>query len=159
MSGAGLYSLNSYAFRLGLCGIGLAKARRGEGRGDVKGEAVKDLALVKAGGAMPKPGGGAGLTPVIVGEAKGVPARGICQGAGEDRRMTVCRRGGGEVEGAVESRKRHRAFSIASSRSAPVNEVSLRKSSSNFSVLSSSSNVLSCKTGRHKSYTVSDTIL
>lgn len=66
----------------------LAKARRGEGRGEVKGEAVEDLALVKA-GAIPKPGGRAGLAPVIVGEATGVTPRGICQGAGEGRRMTV----------------------------------------------------------------------
>lgn len=63
------------------------------------------------------------------------------------------------MEGAVESRKRHRIFSIASSRAAPTHDVSLRKSSSSFSVLSSSSKALSSKIGRHRSYTVSDTML
>lgn len=56
----------------------------------MKGEAVDDFALVKPGGANPRPGGGAGVTPVLVGEeARGVPVRGICHGAGEVRRMTV----------------------------------------------------------------------
>lgn len=65
---------------------GLEKARRGEGRGDVNGEAVEDFARVKAGGTMPKPGGG--LT--VRGELfTGVGTRFACQGAGEGRRITV----------------------------------------------------------------------
>ncbi len=53
---------NSYAFKLGLCGIaGLEKASLGEGRGDVKGDAVDDMALLKEDGI--NPGGARGLTP------------------------------------------------------------------------------------------------
>src|SRR5690242_17893323 len=92
-------SLNWYALRLGLWGMcGVAKAMRGDGRGEVKGEAVPvwDFARVKAGGAMPKPGGG--LTMRGEWLLTGVGARFCCQGAGDGRRMTVWRLGGGELE-------------------------------------------------------------
>jgi hypothetical protein len=65
---------------------GLEKASRGEGRGEVKGDAFDDLALEKPGGAMPKPGGGC----MVLGEwFTGVGTRLACQGAGDGRRMTV----------------------------------------------------------------------
>lgn len=72
--------------------MGVAKARRGEGLGDVKGEAVEDFARVKAGGAIPKPRGGPALTPLVLrGDgAREVLARGICcQAAGSGRRMIL----------------------------------------------------------------------
>jgi hypothetical protein len=65
---------------------GLEKARRGDGRGEVKGDAVEDFARVKPGGAMPKPGGGC----IVLGEwLTGVGTRFACHGAGEGRRITV----------------------------------------------------------------------
>lgn len=88
MSGAGLVvSLGWYALRLGLCGMcGLEKANRGDGRGEVKGEAFDDFALEKPGGAIPNPGGGC----IVLGEEfTGVGARPTCQGAGDARRMMV----------------------------------------------------------------------
>lgn len=95
-------SLNWYALRLGLCGIcGLEKARRGDGRGDVNGEAVEDFARVKAGGAMPKPGGGLMVRGELL---TGVGALLACQGAGEGRRITVWRLGGGLLEELPASR-------------------------------------------------------
>lgn len=73
---------------------GLEKARRGDGRGEVKGDAVDDFARLKAGGAMPKPGGGF----VVRGEWL------ACHGAGDGRRMMVWRLGGGELEELPASR-------------------------------------------------------
>ena len=72
--------------------MGLANASRGEGRGEVKGDAMEDLARVKAGGAFPKLEAGAELTPVRGGDPRGVEVRDDCHGAGEHLRMTVCRR-------------------------------------------------------------------
>lgn len=84
-------SLNSYVLKFGLWGIGLANASRGDGLGELKGlPPVYDLDLMKAGGATPKPGGGAGLTLLKAGEeAPGVEALGICHDAGELRRTIV----------------------------------------------------------------------
>jgi hypothetical protein len=65
---------------------GLEKASLGEGRGDVKGDAVEEMARVKPGLPIPKPGGGL----ISRGEwLTGVGARLTCHGAGEGRRMTV----------------------------------------------------------------------
>lgn len=80
-------SENWYALRLGLCGMwGLEKARRGDGRGEVNGEAFEDLAREKPGGSVPKPGGGC----TVRGDCEtGVGTRFACQGAGDGRRMMV----------------------------------------------------------------------
>lgn len=69
--------------------MGLAKARRGDGRGEPNGlPPYDDLDLMKAGGTLPKPGGGAGLARLRAGDT-GVDERGICHGAGELRRIIV----------------------------------------------------------------------
>lgn len=106
MSCVGLVSVgNSYAFKLGLWGIaGLENASLGEGRGDVNGDAVEDLARLKDCGT--KPGGARGLTPSRGEDDTGVAALALLmgQGAGEGRRSTVCRNGGGEVGFVVDSR-------------------------------------------------------
>ncbi len=76
---------------------GLEKARRGEGRGDVNGDAVDDFARLKDWGT--KPGGARGLTPRR-GEEEigGVPApRDICHGAGDALLNTVWRIDGGDA--------------------------------------------------------------
>ena len=86
---------------------GLEKASLGEGRGEVKGEAVEDFVLLKDCGT--KPGGASGLTPRRGEEEIGVAPRGICQGAGEGRRKTVCRIGGGEAAFDEPSRYLHKA--------------------------------------------------
>lgn len=103
--------------------MGLENASRGEGRGEVKGEAVEDLVLIKAGGATPKPGGGAGLDVTPGDEAEGVDERCSCHGAGEGRRTTVWRIGTGEEEGPFDSRNRQSASSMVSSRIVPFSEV------------------------------------
>jgi len=105
MSCVGLVSRgNSYAFRLGLCGMaGLENAKRGDGRGDVKGDAVDDMARLNDWGM--NPGGARGLTPSRGEEEIGVPLPlGICHGAGEGRRRTVWRMGGGDVAALGPSR-------------------------------------------------------
>jgi hypothetical protein len=152
MSCVGLVSLgNSYALRLGLCGItGLEKASRGEGRGEVKGEAVEDFARLNDCGT--KPGGASGLAPRRGDEDTGVvPPLGIGQGAGEGRRKTVCRKGGGEVVLDMPPRYRHKTSRTAFSRELPASVVSFLISSSNLSVFSSSSRVASCRMGRQMS--------
>ena len=86
---------NSYAFRLGLWGIaGLEKASRGDGRGEVKGDAVDDFPLLKDGG-MPEET--REVTPSRGEDEAGdeVP-REICHGAGDGLLRTVCRKGGGD---------------------------------------------------------------
>lgn len=127
---------------------------RGEGRGEVKGDAVDDFAREKPGGATPKPGGGAMRGE----ELEGVGARATCQGAGDDRRMIVWRTGGGEADELLAPRKRQSESNTASSRALPVSDVFSRINSSSFSVLSSSSSESSCRTGRQRSYTSSETM-
>ena len=64
-----------------MCGVD--RARRGEARGEVKGDAVEDFVRTKA-GEPAKAGGG------ILGEfCEGVGVRAVCQGAGEALRMIV----------------------------------------------------------------------
>jgi hypothetical protein len=82
-----------------------------------------------------------------------------CQGAGEGRRMTVWRLGGGLLEELPASRYRQRQSKTMFSSDFPVRLVSLRISSSNWSVLSSSSSASSCSTGSAFSYRSSATIL
>jgi hypothetical protein len=158
MSCVGLVSVgNSYALRLGLWGIaGLEKASLGEGRGDVKGEAVEDFVLVKACGM--NPGGASGLTPRRGEDEIGVAPRGICQGAGDGRRKTVCRKDDGEVAFDEASRYRQRTSKTAFSREFPTSVVSFLISSSNLSVFSSSTSAASERIGRQISYVASDTI-
>ena len=79
------------------------KASLGEGRGEVKGDAVEDFALDNAGGMTAKPCDEAGLAPVKEGEPKGVVALGICHGAGEPRRKKALRLGGDVAGGSVVS--------------------------------------------------------
>src|SRR4051794_22438600 len=122
---------------------GLENASLGEGRGDVNGDAVEDLFLLKDCGI--NPGGARGLTPSRGEDDNGVaaPPRGICQGAGEGRRKTVCRNGGGEVEFDPDSRYLHNTSKTALSSEFPARVVSFLRSSSNLSVLSSSSRFVS----------------
>jgi len=94
---------------------GLEKASRGEGRGDVKGEAADDFARLPSPGGK-KPGGAKGETPSLGEEDTGVLTRGICHGAGEGRRMVIWRMGGGEDVPAVPSRNFQRTSSTALSR-------------------------------------------
>lgn len=157
ISCAGVVSLaNSYALRFGLLGItGAAKASRGDGRGDEKGETVEDLVLLRLVGM--KPGGASGLTP-----KRGDPDTGVAEPrheAGDGRRRMVCRMGGGEVALPPVSRCRHNASSTALSRDEPVRVVSLLSNSSSLSVLSSSSIFGSCRIGRHSSYVSSETMM
>lgn len=97
------------------------------------------------------PGGARGLTPRRGEEETGVVPRGICQGAGEGRRKTACRKGGGEAGLTVASRCRQRTSNTAFSSPEPSNVVSFRRSSSNLSVFSSSSRAASCSSGRQSS--------
>jgi len=122
----------------------------------VKGDAVEDFALVRDCGI--NPGGASGLTPRRGEDDIGVAPRGICHGAGEGRRKTVCRKGGGEVAFEDASRYRHKTSSTAFSREVPTSVVSFLISSSNLSVLSSSSSVASWRIGRQISYVASETI-
>lgn len=137
---------------------GLENANRGEGRGEVNGEAVEDFARLNDCGTYP--GGASGLAPSRGDDDTGVvPPRGIGQGAGEARRRTVCRMGGGEVVLVVPPRYRHRTSRTAFSRELPTSVVSFLISSSNLSVFSSSSSVASWRIGRQISYVASDTIV
>ena len=120
---------------------GVEKASRGEGRGDVKGEAVEDFVLLKDCGT--KPGGASGLTPRRGEEEIGVAPRGICHEAGEGLRKTVCRIGGGEAAFDDPSRYLHNASNTAFSSEFPASVVSFLRSSSSLSVFSSSSRVAS----------------
>lgn len=127
----------------------MAKARRGEGLGEEKGEAVEDLVRLKAGGGPPKPGG-------VAREALGMRGDGedegcICHGAGEELRMSRVRTVGGEVPPDVASRWRQRMASTAASRALPERLASLRSTSSTPSVLSSSAIDSSCSTGKQRS--------
>ncbi len=76
--------------------MGLVKANRGDGRGDVKGDAVEDFWREKAAG-VTKLCVEAGLAPAREGDASGVEARGICHGAGEPRLIRWAFRAGGEA--------------------------------------------------------------
>jgi hypothetical protein len=96
MSCVGLVSVgNSYAFRLGLWGMaGLEKASRGDGRGEVKGDAVDDFPLLNDGG---MPDEAREVTPSRgEDEAGDALPRGICHGAGDGLLRTVWRKGGGD---------------------------------------------------------------
>ena len=126
---------------------GLENASRGEGRGEVKGDAVEDFARLNDWGI--NPGGARGLAPRRGEEETGVvPPREIGQGAGEARRKTVWRIGGGEVVLDMPPRYRHKTSRTAFSRELPASVVSFLISSSNLSVFSSSSRVASCRIGR-----------
>jgi hypothetical protein len=125
---------------------GLEKASLGEGRGEVKGDAVEDFVRLKDGGI--NPGGASGLTPRRGEEEFGVARRGIGQGAGEGRRKTVCRIGGGEAAFDEPSRYLHNTSKTAFSREGPTSVVSFLSNSSSLSVFSSSSRVASLRTGR-----------
>jgi hypothetical protein len=84
---------------------GLEKASRGEGLGDVKGEAVDDNVLFIAKDCGINPGGARGLTPRRgEDETEVLPPLDICHGAGDGLRKTVCRIGGGEEADVVPSR-------------------------------------------------------
>lgn len=139
--------------------VGLEKASRGDGRGEVKGEAVEDFALLKDCGT--KPGGARGLAPKR-GEddiETAAPPLGICHGAGDGRRKTVWRMGGGgDVALEVPSRYRHRTSRTAFSKGPPDNAVSFFRSSSSLSGLSSSRMLASCRIGRQASYVASETM-
>lgn len=75
--------------------MGCANASRGDGRGDVNGDAVEDRGpRERTGRARWKLEMPAGLVPVIEGDDMGVAERATCHGAGDDRRMMVCRVGG-----------------------------------------------------------------
>src|ERR1700761_6679164 len=105
--------------------VGLEKASRGEGRGEVNGDAVEDFVLLKDGGI--NPGGASGLTPRRGEEEIGVAPRGICQGAGEGRRKTVCRIGGGDAAfDELSSRYLHSISKTPFSRDVPTRVVSFR---------------------------------
>lgn len=67
---------------------GVETGSRGEGRGDVNGEAVELIVRASAGGCGPSPGGGPGVAFLGRGEPalEGVPLR-CSQGAGERERM------------------------------------------------------------------------
>lgn len=114
----------------------------------MNGEAVEDLFLLNDCGT--KPGGARGLTPNRGDDDNGVAAlpRGICQGAGEGRRRTVCRSGGGDVEPEADSRNLHRTSSTALSNEFPTKVVSFFSSSSSLSVRSSSSRFVSWSKGK-----------
>lgn len=125
----------------------MARASRGDARGEEKGEAVDDLALWKVEGM--KPGGARGLTASL-----GEPDNGVGdprQEAGDGRRRMDDRIGGGEADEPPPSRNLHIASRITFSNEEPVRLVSFFRSSSSLSVLSSSSKVVSCRMGRHKS--------
>lgn len=133
----------------------MANARRGDGRGEVKGEAVEDLVRVKAGAAARE-------ALVLRGEAfDGVDERSCdCHGAGLRERTTVAPRiGGGEEVLSFALFHRHSAPNTASSSALPMRLVGpWRKRSSSLSVLDSSSSASSFSTGSAKSYILSDTI-
>jgi hypothetical protein len=125
--------------------MGCARASRGEGRGDAKGDGAVDFCREKL-GREGKPGGTAGLLDVG-GEARGVPPRGICHGAGEDFLITVCLEGASPAPGLEAFRCLHRASRIVFSRVDPLSAVCFLSSSSSFSILSSSSRSLSSRMG------------
>ena len=80
-----------------------------------------------------------GLVPRLDAGDMGVDERAICHGAGDERRITVCRGGGGEASGIVRLRWRQRISRTALSSGAPDNDVFSRRKSSTFSACSSSS--------------------
>jgi hypothetical protein len=125
---------------------GVANAKRGEARGEEKGEAVDDFALPKEDGT--NPGGASGLTP-----RRGDPEREgppeLRHDAGEGLLRMLCRIGGGDVEVPPTSLYLHKASRMALSKDGPVRLVRERKSSSSLSVLSSSSRFASCRMGKH----------
>lgn len=125
---------------------GVARAIRGEARGEEKGDATDDLALQKVEGR--KPGGTSGLT-VSLGDAEigvGDPRH----EAGDARRKMHERMGGGDAD-SPPSRNLHMASSIALSREMPDKFVSFFSKASSLSVLSSSCKLAFCRIGRHKS--------
>lgn len=152
ISVAGVESLaNSYALRFGLCGIAgaarVARASRGEARGEEKGDAVEDLVLPNVDGM--KPGGASGLTASLGDAESGVEDP--RHEAGDGRRKMDARMGGGDAEEPPPSRNLHMASRIALSRVVPRRFVSFLSRCSSLSVLSSSSKLVFCRIGRHKS--------
>lgn len=142
ISVAGVVSLaNSYALRFGLCGMaGVTYEGRGEALGDENGVERPKLEDMN-------PGGARGLTPSL-----GEPERGVGEPrheAGDGRRKMACLIGGGDADMPEPSRYLHRASRTALSREVPVRAVFALKSSSSLSVLSSSSRLRSCRTGKH----------
>lgn len=125
--------------------MGCARVSRGEGRGDAKGDGAVDFCREKL-GREGKPGGAAGLLDVG-GEARGVPARGICHGAGEDFLITVCLDGASPASGLDAFRCLHKASRMVFSRVDALNAVCFRSNSSSFSILSSSSRSWSSRIG------------
>lgn len=126
--------------------MGVARASRGEARGEENGDAVEDLVLLNVEGM--KPGGANGLTASLGDAETGVgdPR----QEAGDGRRKMDERMGGGDAE-EPPPRNLHMASRITLSRVVPDKVVSFFSRSSNLSVLSSSSKLVSCRIGRHKS--------
>ena len=109
----------------------------------------------KRAGRLERPGGGAGLAALLLGDdASGVALREACHGAGELRLVTVAR---AVVVDRVELGpvdlflKRNRMSRTAFSRGLSFKSVSLRMRSSNLSVLSSCSIESSWRIGRHRS--------
>ena len=89
----------------------------------------------------------------------GFGARVICHGAGELLRMMLWRTGGDDRVGDFDALKRQRRLITVSSRGLPEIASLFLTSSSIFSVFSSSSVAGSSRTGTHKSYKSSGTIL
>lgn len=144
----------------------MARGSRGEGFGEEKGEATPcDLVRASAGGVGAKPGGTAGVEVDGRGELVlevGVAAR-LIQGAGAGdlvRKTLAARAGGGEVWLSLVVFHCHMAPSTASSNALPFNDVGAPlNSSSSASVLASSSSCSSSRTGLHRSYIFSDTMM
>lgn len=137
---------------LGECGIlGVATGRRGEGFGEVKGDAVELLVRARAGACGPNPGGAAIVALLGRGDPEfetGVPAR-CNHGAGDLERMMLAPRIGGGLDFlSLAPFHLHSAPSTASSSALPLSEVgALLSSSSSLSVFSSSPKASSSSTG------------
>lgn len=139
--------------------MGWARASLGDGRGDVNGDTVEDK------GARGRPLREfcnhdvlPGLVPRFEWGDNGVDDRAICQGAGDERRITVGRAGGGEESGTVRFRCRQRISRTAFSSDVPDKEVFSRRKSSIFSTWSSSSRDLSWSIWRQSSRSSSATM-
>jgi hypothetical protein len=138
--------------------MGCARASLGEGRGEVNGETVEE-----SGGRANAPRELCthevlpGLVPRFEWGDNGVDDRAICHGAGDERRITVCR-GGGDESGWLRFRCRQRMSNTAFSKDGPDSVVFARKKSSTFSTCSSSSKSRSWRIGRHFSSSSSETM-
>lgn len=141
---------------------GVETGSRGEGLGDVKGEAVELIVRASAGGCGPRPGGGPGVAFLGRGEPafEGVPLR-CSQGAGERERMMFAPRiACGLVVFSFAPFHRQSAPNTASSSALPFSEAgALLNTSSSLSVFSSSPRSSSSSTGWHSSYIRSETMV